>query len=57
MNRSSPRIFIGIKRAEIQDEIHLEKSHTIEIINKLRNLGLIIKVGNGLATSYRVLLT
>jgi ATP-dependent DNA helicase RecG len=44
----------SIKRAEIQDKIHLEKSQTIEIINKLRNLGLIIKVGNGPATGYRV---
>ena len=45
----------GIKRASIQDKIDLEKSQTIEVLNKLRESGLIIKIGNGPATSYKVL--
>ena len=38
-----------------QDKIDLEKSQTIEVLNKLRESGLIIKIGNGPATSYKVL--
>lgn len=45
-----------IKRAEIQKHIDLEKSQTIKLINKLRDYGWIIKVGNGPATGYKVLL-
>jgi ATP-dependent DNA helicase RecG len=45
----------GLKRASIQDKIELEKSQTIEVLNKLRESGLIIKIGNGPATSYKVL--
>lgn len=44
-----------IKRAEIQKLIGLEKSQTIEIINRLRDTGWVIKVGNGPATGYKVL--
>lgn len=44
-----------IKRVEIQRQIKLEKSQTIELINKLRTSGKIIKVGNGPATGYKVL--
>ena len=44
-----------IKRADIQRQINLEKSQTIELINKLRASGKIMKVGNGPATGYKVL--
>lgn len=44
-----------IKRLDIQRLINLEKSQTIELINKLRESGKIIKVGNGPATGYKVL--
>jgi Predicted transcriptional regulator containing an HTH domain and an uncharacterized domain shared with the mammalian protein Schlafen len=44
-----------IKRLDIQRQINLEKSQTIELINKLRDSGKIIKVGNGPATGYKVL--
>lgn len=44
-----------IKRLDIQRQINLEKSQTIELINKLRESGKIIKVGNGPATGYKVL--
>lgn len=44
-----------IKRAEIQKYIDLEKSQTIELLNKLRDSGMIIKVGNGPATGYKIL--
>jgi len=44
-----------IKRAEIQRHIDLEKSQTIELLNKLRDSGRIIKVGNGPATGYKIL--
>lgn len=44
-----------IKRLDIQRQINLEKSQTIELINKLRVSGKIIKVGNGPATGYKVL--
>lgn len=44
-----------IKRVDIQGRIHLEKSQTIEIINKLRESGRIVKVGNGPATGHKVL--
>jgi len=44
-----------IKRVEIQKHIELEKSQTIELLNKLRASGIIIKVGNGPATGYKIL--
>jgi len=44
-----------IGRKEIQSYIDLEKTQTIELLNKLRDLGLIIKTGNGPATGYKVL--
>ncbi|GAU78342.1 RNA-binding domain-containing protein [Fusibacter sp. 3D3] len=44
-----------IKRVTIQSLINLEKSQTIELINKLRAAGKIIKVGNGPATGYKIL--
>lgn len=44
-----------IKRAEVQKHIDLEKSQTIELLNKLRDSGMIIKVGNGPATGYKIL--
>lgn len=44
-----------IKRAEIQSQINLEKSQTVELLNKLRDSGWIIKMGNGPATGYKVL--
>jgi len=44
-----------IKRVDVQSQINLEKSQTIELINKLRESGEIIKVGNGPATGYKVL--
>ena len=44
-----------IKRMEIQRQINLEKSQTIELINKLRESGKIIKIGNGPSTGYKVL--
>ncbi len=44
-----------IKRVEIQKHINLEKSQTIELLNKLRYSGMIIKVGNGPATGYKIL--
>ena len=44
-----------IKRVDIQNEIALEKSQTIELLNKLRDLGKIIKVGNGPATGYKIM--
>ena len=44
-----------IKRAEIQKHVDLEKSQTVEIINKLRETGWIIKVGNGPSTGYKIL--
>ena len=44
-----------IKRVDIQSLIKLEKSQTIELINKLRTSGKIIKVGNGPATGYKVI--
>lgn len=44
-----------IKRAEIQKHIDLEKSQTIGLLNRLRDSGRIIKVGNGPATGYKVL--
>jgi ATP-dependent DNA helicase RecG len=44
-----------IKRVDIQSHIDLEKSQTIELINKLRKTGRIIKVGNGPSTGYKVL--
>lgn len=43
-----------IKRIEIQNNIHLEKSQTVELLNGLREMGLIIKVGNGPATGYKI---
>lgn len=43
-----------IKRVEIQKSIHLEKSQTVELLNGLREMGLIIKVGNGPATGYKI---
>jgi hypothetical protein len=45
----------NIKRADIQNYIKLEKSQTIELINKLRDSGSIIKVGNGPSTGYKIL--
>lgn len=47
--------FPMIKRMDIQRQIKLEKSQTIELINKLRESGKIIKVGNGPSTGYKVL--
>ena len=44
-----------IKRVEIQNHIDLEKSQTIKLLNKLRDSGWIIKVGNGPATGYKAL--
>ncbi len=44
-----------IKRAKIQSHIDLEKSQTVELLNKLRDSGWIIKVGNGPATGYKIL--
>lgn len=44
-----------IKRIDIQNEIGLEKSQTIELLNKLRDLGKIIKIGNGPATGYKIM--
>jgi ATP-dependent DNA helicase RecG len=44
-----------IKRVDIQSQINLEKSQTIELLNKLRESGKIIKVGNGPATGYKIL--
>lgn len=44
-----------IKRVDIQRQINLEKSQTIELINKLRASGKIIKIGNGPSTGYKVL--
>ncbi len=44
----------GIKRAEIQKQIQLEKSQTIELLNNLRNSGRIMKIGNGPSTGYKV---
>jgi len=49
--KQSPKI----KRVDIQSQIKLEKSQTIELLNKLRESGKIIKVGNGPATGYKVL--
>lgn len=39
----------------LDHRINIEKSQTIELINKLREAGKIIKVGNGPATGYKVL--
>ena len=44
-----------IKRADIQKQIQLEKSQTIERINRLKKSGKIMTVGNGPATGYKVL--
>ena len=44
-----------IKRADIQKQIQLEKSQTIERINRLKKSGEIMTVGNGPATGYKVL--
>lgn len=41
-----------MKRAEIEKELGLKKSQTIEIINRLRELNLIAQIGNGRATKY-----
>ncbi len=45
----------GIKRADIQGQIGLEKSQTIELLNRLRESGRIIKVGNGPSTGYKII--
>lgn len=45
----------SIKRLAIQDVVGLEKSQTIELLNNLRRLGWIVKVGNGPATGYRII--
>lgn len=42
------------KRSEIQKLIGLEKSQTVALLNRLQDLGWIIKVGNGPATGYKV---
>lgn len=43
-----------VKRDEIQKFIGLGKTQTIEIINKLRSYGRIVKSGNGPSTGYKV---
>ncbi len=44
-----------IKRIDIQKNIGLEKTQTVEILKKLRLDGWIIKSGNGPATGYKIL--
>ena len=41
-----------MKRTEIEKELGLKKSQTIEIINNLRRMNLIAQIGNGRATHY-----
>ncbi len=41
-----------MRRVEIEKELGLKKTQTIEIINNLRNINLIAQIGNGRATKY-----
>ena len=45
----------GAKRQRIQQEIGLEKTQTVQLIQQLRQQGYIIRQGNGPATGYQVL--
>lgn len=42
----------SMKRVDIEKELGLKKSQTIEIINKLRTINLIAQIGNGASTKY-----
>ena len=41
-----------MKRSEIEKELNLKKSQTIDIINRLRSMNYIAQIGNGRATRY-----
>ncbi len=42
----------ALRRVDIEKEIRLKKSQTIDMINKLRDLNIIMQVGNGPTTKY-----
>lgn len=44
----------SMKRTDIQKELGLKKSQTINIINKLRDFNLVVQVGNGRETKYMI---